>query len=169
MTKNDVTGYSPELEPGAMSKLLPLKEAVSRHVKPGMKLHLAGGIGGPSAAICEIIRQYYGTRPDFTLIQSTVTGHAINLLFCNLIKKMIFSACMDLTTSGRPSRVMQKAWEEKSVEFENWSLCSLQQRLMAGAMGVSFMPTRSIAGSNLALDNRGLFRRLTTHSALTQR
>jgi len=160
MKINDVIDYNPELESGAMSKLLPLKEAVSRHVKPGMKLHLAGGIGGPSAAICEIIRQYHGKRPDFTLIQSTVTGHAINLLYCNLIKKMIFSACMDLTTSGRPSRVMQKAWEEKSVEFENWSLCSLQQRLMAGAMGVSFMPTRSIAGSNMALDNRGAFQEI---------
>jgi acyl CoA:acetate/3-ketoacid CoA transferase alpha subunit/acyl CoA:acetate/3-ketoacid CoA transferase beta subunit len=160
MKMNDITGFNPELEPGAMSKLLLLKEAVSRHVKPGMKLHLAGGIGGPSAVICEIIRQYYGKRPGFTLIQSTVTGHAINLLHRNLIKKMIFSACMDLTTSGRPSRVMQKAWEEKSIEFENWSLCSLQQRLMAGAMGVSFMPTRSIAGSDLALDNSNAFQEI---------
>ena len=38
-------------------KLLPLEEAVRCYVKPGMKLHLAGGIGGPSAAICELLRQ----------------------------------------------------------------------------------------------------------------
>jgi len=46
------------------SKLLDLKEAVNRFVKPGMKLHLAAGIGGPSAAICEIIRQFWERIPD---------------------------------------------------------------------------------------------------------
>ena len=146
--------------PGAKSKLLPLKEAVRRYVKPGMKLHLAGGIGGPSAAICEIIRQYHGTAPGFILIQSTLSGHAINLLHCNLVKKLIFSACVDISTSAHPSLIMQKIWEEKSVELENWSLCSLQQRLMAGALGVSFLPTRSITGSSMALENKSFFREI---------
>ena len=155
-----VTGHNLELEPQAKSKLLPLKEAVGRYVKPGMKLHLAGGIGGPSAAICEIIRQYYGKTPGFILIQSTITGHAINLLHCNLVKKLIFSACADISTSGRPSKVMQKIWAEKSIELENWSLCSLQQRLMAGALGVSFMPTRSISGTSMALDNKESFQEI---------
>ena len=71
MNMSDVTGYKREPE----SKLLPLKEAAKRYVKPGIKLHLAGGIGGPSAAICEIIRQYNGTASGFVLIQGTVTGH----------------------------------------------------------------------------------------------
>ena len=61
-----------------LGKLLDLREAIRRFVKPGMKLHLAGGIGGPSAAICEIIRQYWGRNPGFTLIEATVTGHALN-------------------------------------------------------------------------------------------
>ena len=157
---SDVTGYNLEPEVGAKTKLLPLTEAVRRYVKPGMKLHLAGGIGGPSAAICEIIRQYWGTTPGFVLIQGTVSGHAINLLHCNLIKKLIFSACPDISTSGRPSKIMQKVWAEKSVEMENWSLCSLQQRLMAGALGVSFMPSRSIALSSMALANRESFQEI---------
>ena len=160
MNMSDVTGHNLELGPGAKSKLLPLKEAVRRYVKPGMKLHLAGGIGGPSAAICEIIRQYYGTTPGFVLIQSTVSGHAINLLHCNLVKKLIFSACADISNSGRPSKIMQKIWAEKRVELENWSLCALQQRLMAGALGVSFMPTRSMARSSMALDNKESFQEI---------
>ncbi len=160
MNMSDVSGYNLELESGAKSKILPIKEAVRRYVKPGIKLHLAGGIGGPGAAICEIIRQYHGTTPGFVLIQSTVSGHAINLLHCNLVKKLVFSACADISTTGRPSKIMQKVWAEKSVELENWSLCSLQQRLMAGALGVSFMPTRSIAGSSLALDNRESFKEI---------
>jgi len=160
MDMNDISANNPEPESGAKSKLLPLKEAVGRYVKPGTKLHLAGGIGGPSAAICEIIRQYHGKNPAFELIQSTVTGHAINLLHCHLLSKLIFSACADISTSGRPSRIMQKVWAEKSLDMENWSLCSLQQRLMAGALGVSFMPTRSIAGSSLAMDNKESFREI---------
>jgi len=156
MNMSDVTGSKREPE----SKFLPLKEAVRRWVKPGMKLHLAGGIGGPSAAIGEIIRQYYGTTPNFVLILSTVSGHALNLLHCNLVKKLVFSAGADISTSGRPSRIMQKVWAEKSVELENWSLCSLQQRLMAGALGFSFLPTRSIARSNMALDNKESFKEI---------
>jgi acyl CoA:acetate/3-ketoacid CoA transferase alpha subunit/acyl CoA:acetate/3-ketoacid CoA transferase beta subunit len=155
-----VTRYKPELRPGAGSKLLALKEAIRRYVRPGMKLHLAGGIGGPSAAICELIRQYRDSNPGFTLIQSTISGHAINLLHCNLAKKIIFAACADISTSSRPSRIMQKAWAEKSIELENWSLCSLQQRLMAGALGVSFIPTRSIAGSSIAQDNQAAFKEI---------
>ena len=138
-------------------KVLPLEEAVRRHVKPGMTLHLAGGIGGPSAAICEVIRQFRGRRPGFQPIQSTVTGHALHLIHCGLLKKMLFAACMEIGDGARPSRVFQKAYKEKRLETENWSLCSLQQRLMAGAMGAPFMPTRSILGSNFSLKSLNIF------------
>lgn len=142
-------------------KLLPLGEAIKRYIKPGIKLHLAGGIGGPSAAICEIIRQYRHQTPQFTLIQSTLAAHSINLIYCNLVRKLIFSACPpDATGSMRPSKLIQQAFEENKMEMENWSLCSLQQRLMAGALGVPFMPTRSIQGSQMALDNSESFQEI---------
>jgi len=160
MKTTNGTGDNREIRHMAESKVLPLKEAVTRYVKPGILLHLAGGIGGPSAAICEIIRQYHGRSPGFGLIQSTVTGHAINLLHLGMIRRLFFSACADISTSGRPSRVMQQAWEEKSIDLENWSLCALQQRLMAGALGMSFMPTRSISGSSMATDGRESFREI---------
>lgn len=131
---------------------------IARYINPGVTLHLAGGIGCPSAAICEIIRQFHGKSPGFDLIQSTITGHAINLLHTKLVRKVIFAAGVDISTSGRPSRVMQRAWSEKTVEMENWSLNSLQQRLLAGALGIGFLPTRSISGSSLAGDNGKSFR-----------
>jgi acyl CoA:acetate/3-ketoacid CoA transferase alpha subunit/acyl CoA:acetate/3-ketoacid CoA transferase beta subunit len=139
-------------------KLLDLQEAIRRYVKPGMKLHLAAGIGGPSAAICEIIRQYWAKNPEFTLIQSTVTGHALNLVHSKLVKKLICSVCANIAASGRPSKIIQDACENKQIEMENWTLNSLQQRLMAGALGVPFMPTRSILGSSIAEDNKASFR-----------
>src|SRR5512143_2953824 len=130
--------------PAEQGKVLDLKEAVKRFVKPGMKLHLAAGIGGPSAAICEIIRQFWGKDPGFTLIQSTVTGHALNLVHSKLAKKLICSVCANIAASGRPSRIIQDACENRQIEMENWTLNSLQQRLMAGAFGVPFMPTKSV-------------------------
>ncbi len=141
-------------------KVLSLGEAIARYVRPEMKLHLAGGIGGPSAAICEIIRQYSGTSPGFELIQSTVTGHAINLIHRHLVKKLIFSACIEISASAHPSKVIQRAYSEGKMELENWSLLSLQQKLMAGAFGFSFIPTRSIRGSTIASDNRPDFREI---------
>jgi len=141
-------------------KILELQDAVRKFVRPEMTLHLAGGIGGPSAAICEIIRQYHGTEPKFELVQSTLTGHATNLLHCGLVKKAVFSVCMEIAGSGHPSKVAQRAYKARQVVFENWSLLSLQQRLMAGAMGLGFMPTRSISGSTMAMDNRESFIRI---------
>jgi acyl CoA:acetate/3-ketoacid CoA transferase alpha subunit/acyl CoA:acetate/3-ketoacid CoA transferase beta subunit len=142
-------------------KLVDLHEAVKAHIQPGMNLHLAGGIGGPSAAICEIIRQYWGKNPGFTLIQATVTGHALNLVYSNLVKKLVCSVCAEISASGRPSKVIQDACESRRVELENWSLNSLQQRLMAGAFGVAFMPTKSVLGSSIAADNESHFKTIS--------
>jgi acyl CoA:acetate/3-ketoacid CoA transferase alpha subunit/acyl CoA:acetate/3-ketoacid CoA transferase beta subunit len=144
--------------PEEQGKLLDLREALKRYVKPRMKLHLAAGIGGPSAAICEIIRQFWGKNPEFILIQSTVTGHALSLVHARLVKKLVCSVCANISASGRPSRVIQDAYEHKRIELENWTLNSLQQRLMAGALGVPFMPTRSVLGSSIAADNRASFK-----------
>ncbi|KPK21236.1 MAG: hypothetical protein AMK69_22215 [Nitrospira bacterium SG8_3] len=143
-----------------VGKVFGLKEAIERYVRPQMKLHLAGGIGGPGAAICEIIRQYSGSAPGIELIQSTVTGHAINLIHANLVKKVIFSACIQISQTAHPSKVIQRAYANKKIELENWSLLSLQQRLMAGALGVGFMPTRSLIGSTLTSDNPQAFREM---------
>ena len=144
--------------PQNQGKVLTLQEAVERYVKPGMKLHLAAGIGGPSAAICEIIRQFSDKNPEFTLIQSTVTGHALSLVHCKLVKKLVCSVCANISAQGRPSRIIRDAYESKRIEMENWTLNSLQQRLMAGAMGVPFMPTRSVSGSSVAEDNAAFFK-----------
>ena len=143
--KNDTAG------PG---KVMPLDLAVAQFVKPGMKLHLAGGLGGPSAAICEIMRQYWGRKPAFELIQCILSGHVMNLIHGKLAAKLVFTVCAG---SGKSRAEIQKAFAEKSIAFENWSLFTLQQRLMAGALGVAFMPTRSIMGSSMAAQNQDTY------------
>lgn len=137
------------------SKVTTLEEAIRRNVKPGIKLQITREAG---AAINEITRQYWGTKPSFVLIMSSATGCAMNLIHCGLVKKLITANCSHLYPTPGPSRVIQRAFKEKTMELETWSLCSLQQRLLAGAQGVGFMPSKSIAGSSMAEENSNYFK-----------
>lgn len=133
---------------------MPLQEAVSRFLRPRMAIHLSGGIGGPTAAICEILRQFASKDPRFTLIQSTVTGHALSLIHLNLVDRIVFAACMDISNGSRPSAILQRAYKKGLIEIENWSLLSLQLRLMAAAFDLPFLPTKSLLSSSLMEKNR---------------
>lgn len=136
------------------SKLLNLDQAVKRYVKPGMTLHVSDRA---SALVREIIRQFYGTKPDFTLIAIMVTEYLINLVHCGLVRKIITSNCSEALPTPAPSRVIQRAFRNNTVDIENWSLLSLTQRLMAGAFDLPFMPTKSILGSTMAEENQSSF------------
>ena len=130
-------------------KILPLSEAISRWVEPGMKLHVAHGADA-NAAIREIIRQYQGRDPGFTVISAGVTTpDMINLVGSGLVKKVITTNCSYTYPVPRPIPVLQKMHKEGIIEIENWSVYSLEQRLMAGALGVGWMPTKSLRGSSL--------------------
>lgn len=138
-------------------KVLPLAEAIGRHVRSGMTLHLAGGIGGPAAAICELLRHFRDSEARLTIVQSTVTGHALNLVHQGLVSRLICAVCAEIGSSARPSRVVQRALAGGGLGLENWSLLSLQQRLLAGAFALPFMPTNSLVGSDLARENAADF------------
>ncbi len=134
-------------------KILPLSEAISRWVEPGMKLHVASGADA-NAAIREVIRQYQGRNPGFTVISGGVTTpDMINLVGSGLVKKVITTNASYTYPVPRPIPLLQKMHKEGLIEIENWSLYSLEQRLMAGALGVGWMPTKSLRGSSLEEEN----------------
>ena len=135
-------------------KTVSLDEAVRSNIKPGMTLHIAVEA---NAAINEIIRAFYGKQPGFTLIMPGVIGVALNLIYCRLIKKVITSNYSFLAPFIAPIAIAQNAYKNKSVEFEDWSLCTIAQRLMAGALGLPFMPTKSIIGSTMEKENKETF------------
>ena len=89
--------HNPESTGHGKGKLINIDEAIRRYIQPSMAVHLAAGIGGPSAAICELIRQFRGKNPAFTIIQGTVTGHALNLVHCGLVRKLVCAACIDIS------------------------------------------------------------------------
>jgi len=136
------------------SKVLDLREAVRRYIKPEMKLHIGERA---NALVSELIRQFYGSKPNFTLIVILATEQVLNLVHCGLVKRIITSSCSEIYPTSGPSKVVQRAFRDKAIEFENWTLLSLPQRLMAGALDLPFMPTKSLLGSSIAEENPDSF------------
>lgn len=137
------------------SKVMPLEEALRRYVKPSMTLHIGRGAG---AATCEILRQFYGKNPAFTIVMSMVWDHVPSLIHCGLVKKVISSNCTQHNTAPAPNPIIQRAFKDRSVAFENWSLLTHVLMLVGGAMGVGFFPTKSIIGSSMAEENADSFK-----------
>ncbi len=140
------------------SKVMPLKEAVSRFIKPGMMIHTGQtNIRWCSAIIYEIARQFWGKNPNFTLVGISMNFPQSILVHGGLVRKIITSYCGDPYYAPSPNRVYQRAFKEGSLEIENWSIYSLPLRLKAAALGLPFLPTFSLIGSSMAEENVGDF------------
>ncbi len=140
------------------NKLCGLKEAVARHIKPGMSIHFGqAGVRWATATIYEIARQFWGKSPGFTLIGVGMNHPTAVFLYGRLAKKLIVSYCGDSYPTPGPNAAFQRAYRDKTVEFENWSILTLPLRLKAAAMGVGFLPTNSILGSSMAVENSDSF------------
>ncbi len=107
-----------------------------------------------SAATREIIRQFWGTKPEFTLIAPPVLG--MDMIQCGLVKKTIGGSG---AKGGRRGQGRGKPGSlEHDVPNEIWSLGGISQRLFAGAMGTGFIPTKSMMGTTIAEDNKDAFK-----------
>jgi acyl CoA:acetate/3-ketoacid CoA transferase alpha subunit len=137
-------------------KVASLHDAIENYVTPGMALHISLQAG---AATCELARQFWDRKPDFSLIMNMIGGHhALSLVHGGLVKKLIFATCADIYPRPYPNPVIQRVFKNNSCELENWSMLSLTQALMAGALNLPYTPTRSVIGSSLADDNKHAFK-----------
>jgi acyl CoA:acetate/3-ketoacid CoA transferase alpha subunit len=139
-------------------KVIDLKEAVRQYVRPKMKLHLSSSYYYPNGIINEIIRQFWGKKPDFTLITKGINLNTINFLTGGLVNKVISTFHGDVYPVPRPNPAITKVHREHRLKIEDWSLYSFTQRLMAGALGLGFIPTNSIVGSSMAKENQDAFK-----------
>ncbi len=135
-------------------KLCSLEQAIRRHVKKGMTIHFAGRGG---ALFYQLVREFWGKNPGFTLISNGVSVTVLALIQGKLVKKIITSYAGDVYPSPGPNPVIQKAYLSGEVELENWTMLTIPQRLLAGAMGWGFTPTRSLAGSSMEEENKESF------------
>ena len=139
-------------------KVVSLREAIERNVKPDTKIHVGTTHCCPNAAILEIARQFYGKKPDFTLIMRGIRDTVMILLHMGLVNKVITAFSGNVYPWYGPNPVTQRAYGGREVELEDWSILTFPLRLMAGALGIDFMPTTSIVGSTMEKDNKGSFR-----------
>jgi acyl CoA:acetate/3-ketoacid CoA transferase alpha subunit/acyl CoA:acetate/3-ketoacid CoA transferase beta subunit len=138
------------------NKVISLRHAIEVNITPGMTVHISLQAG---AATCELARQFWGQDAGFTLIMNMIGGHhALSLVHGGLVKKLIFATCADIYPRPYPNPVIQRAFKNDTCELENWSMLSLTQALMAGALNLPFITTRSVIGSSLAEDNKHAIR-----------
>lgn len=136
-------------------KVIPLNVAISSHIKPRYKIHIPREAG---AAANEIVRQFSGKNPRFTIITSVFTGNALNLFFSGMVSRIITSLIAHIYPSPYPVKGIIDAYKKDQIEIESWSLYTLEQRLMAGATGLSFLPANSILDTSLIEENPESFR-----------
>jgi len=134
-------------------KVCSVEEAIRRHVREGMAINVSAS----GALIYQLVREFWGKRPDFTLISQGLGSNLLALVQGRLIKKAITSFAGNGYPSPGPNPLVQKAYISGEVEFENWTMRTIPQRLLAGAMGWGFIPTKSLLGSSMEEENKESF------------
>lgn len=139
---------------------MPLPEAIRAFVQPGMSLHFGGAWAFPNAAMFEIVRQFSGREPGFTLVSSV--GGATStapFLASGLARRVISTFLGDGYPVPGPNPAIQRAINRGQVSVENWTMLTFALRLMAGAMNLPYLPTRAILGSSIEDELGDAFRR----------
>jgi acyl CoA:acetate/3-ketoacid CoA transferase alpha subunit/acyl CoA:acetate/3-ketoacid CoA transferase beta subunit len=145
--------------PSGSSKQTSLQEAMAT-VRPADAVYLGGSLARPNAAAFELVRQLRGTNPALTIIAPAFANQHAVMVRCGLVAKVITSLHGNTYPGPGPNPVFTEADRSGAVEFEDWSMLSLVQRLYAAASNVPFAPTTSLSGSDLGrtLEARGLLR-----------
>jgi len=143
-------------------KVRPLEAAIRESVEPGDLIYLGGSLAKPNAAMFELIRAFAGQSPDFTVATPAFANQHVPLVHSGLVRKAITAIHGAIFPAPGPNPVYNRALEEGRIEFESWSLLTFALRLKAGAMGLPFLPTRSLIGSDLGLEleRKGLVSRI---------
>jgi glutaconate CoA-transferase subunit A len=127
-----------------VSKVMTMKEAVSRHVKSGMTLFVGGmQHGEPAAAIHEIIRQKIDRLKTVSCLTTSTS-------------LMIGEGLVDMVYTGYYGQDNKRFyWLNRARDlgkypvFQEYSHFGIAQALMAGQMGIPFIPVHSMAGSDM--------------------
>jgi glutaconate CoA-transferase subunit A len=139
-----------------MTKLLSLKDAITKFVNDGDVVYAAGFTHLiPFAAGHEMIRQ---RKRGLTLARATPDLIYDQMVAAGCAKKVIFSYM------GNPGvgslRIVRAAIEKGELEWEEYSHFGMITRLQAGASGLPFLPMNQTAATDLEAANP-LIRRVT--------
>ena len=100
----------------------------------------------PMAMIRTLIRE---KKKNLKISRSIVSTEG-DLLYVSGVSQHILTSWFSQGIVWGISKVMRHYTETKQARFEEWSHMSIGLRFRAGAMGIPFMPTRSMLGSGVA-------------------
>lgn len=134
-------------------KVTTLQAAVSRLVSPGQTIYLGAAHGRPGALVREVIRQWWGRKPGWTLATTGFGSPWTALVVGGLVERLITTFVGEGYPYPTPQPLVGREVLEGRLAVQNWSMLTIPLRLIAGAMGVPFLPTRSLLGSSMEEDN----------------
>ena len=131
-----------------MSKVVTMKQAVADHVHDGDFVYIGGYICRTAfSAVHEIIRQ---GRKDLTLTRSNAADDFDMLIGAGVVKRFIATfLSLGVFGLGRCYRRSMEKGIPHKIEVEEYTNLSLPLMLMAGSMGMPFVPVKDMAGSDL--------------------
>jgi glutaconate CoA-transferase subunit A len=137
----------------AADKVLPLPEAIRRHVPPGATVALGTCLEQmiPFAAARELIRQGVS---DLTLV-GPVSDIAFDQLIGAGLVRRVAAAWVGNVMMGSAycfRRAVERG-EPRPIEVAEFSNFTLAQALHAAAIGAPFLPTRTALGSDIVARN----------------
>ena len=100
----------------------------------------------PLAMIWALIR----ARRKNLMVSRSITSTEGDLLFASGVSRHILTSWFSQGIVWGVSKVMRHYTENKLARFEEWSHMAIGLRYRAGAMGLPFLPTRSMMGSDVA-------------------
>lgn len=134
-----------------MSKVMTMKEAISEFVHSGDLLFVAGSQHGePTAAVHEIVRQ----RIDHLTLVSVLMGSASLLISEGLVDKMITGFTPQ--DEKRSYALIKAKNMNKLPVFEETSHFGISLALLAGQIGIPFMPCKVLIGSDMLKYNENI-------------
>jgi acyl CoA:acetate/3-ketoacid CoA transferase alpha subunit/acyl CoA:acetate/3-ketoacid CoA transferase beta subunit len=134
-------------------KVVSLAEAIRRHVAPGQTIYVGAAHGRPGALVRELVRQWWGKRPDWTLALTGFGSPWTALVIGGLVRRLVTTFVGEGYPFPVPQALVGPEVLAGRITVQNWSMLTLPLRVLAGAMGVPFLPTRSLLGSSMEEDN----------------
>jgi glutaconate CoA-transferase, subunit A len=133
-----------------MNKVRNLREAIERDVQDGTMIAMGCALESliPFAASHEIIRQ---NKKQLTLVAPISDMQFDQLIGAGSVKKIIASWVGNVAAGlGHNYRRAAESGIPNPIDIEEHSNFTIGLGLQAGAMGVPFLPTRTILGSDFA-------------------
>ncbi len=134
-------------------KVVPLGEAIRRFIAPGQTIYVGAAHGRPNALIRELVRQWWGKRPEWTLALTGLGSPWTALAIGGLARRLITTFVGEGYPFPVPQALVGPELLSGRITVQNWSMLTLPLRVLAGALGVPFLPTRSLLGSSMEEDN----------------